>query len=173
MKNAFRVLADPFLPAKARPTAMSKQTLIGTRLEILSRDLAQRLKESPTNKQREAGLAAYEFAVSHASLEYPLVHDALAKLRNRESLASDEEAAIDALFKRVDEESLALGEAVESGQSTRDDYDAAFARARAMAAVSFASGTDPFLSSAEAIYEASFTAEDKNELLGLIESLLR
>jgi len=149
-----------------------KQKAIGSRLEILSRDLAGRLRDAPAQKQRRAGLAACEYAISHAAIDLPLIREALACLREHGTLARDLVAKVDALAVKVDDEYFALKEAAESGKAAPEDWKRCFARARAIASVSFAGKRDPYMASAEAIYEASLTATDTNDFLSHVEAVL-
>lgn len=152
---------------------VTKPKSIGTRLEILSRDLAAQLKRAPVDKQRKAGEAACEFAVTQTRIEHPVVREALARIRSHEAFAEEQRCQVEALQAEMDEKSLKLMEAKEHGQITPDESARAHASARATSAISFAGGADPYLSSTEAIYEAAFTTEDQNGLLSVIEAVLK
>jgi hypothetical protein len=144
-----------------------------TRLETLSPDLAGKLERASAAKQRAASLAASEFAVARAKVEHPLVEKALTKVRATGVLTPKEKAELDALVARLDEEYFALQEAAEEGRASTEDYMRVFGQARAVAALSFAGGDDPFQAATEAIYEAAATTDDKEDLAALLQSALQ
>ena len=144
-----------------------------TRLETLSPDLAGKLRRASAAKQRAAGLAACEFAVSHAKVEHALVEKALEKVRAAGVLTPKEKAELDALAAQLDEEYFALQEAAEEGRASTEDYMGLFGQARAVAALAFAGGEDALQAATEAIYEAAATTDDRQELAALIESALQ
>jgi hypothetical protein len=145
---------------------------IETRLRILSRDLVAKLKECPVEKQRAAGVAACEFAISHAEIDDPSVREALAKFRAGTLPSAVEKTQLEALRAGFDEEYFKQKEAADSGEAARDEWKRVFAKARAVAALIFACEGDPFRACTEAIYEASFTMSDQKELLAVIESVV-
>jgi len=143
-----------------------------TRLETLSPELVRKLQNTTTEKQRAATLAACEFAVTHATVDYPLVDKSLEKLRSSGVLNPKEIAELDALAAQLDEEYFTLQEAAEEGRVGAGDYMRVFGRARAVAALSFAGGEDPFHAATDAIYEASATTDDKIEFVVYVQSML-
>ncbi len=144
-----------------------------TRLDSLSADLTDKLRRASSAKQRAASLAALEFAIARAEVEHPLVEKALEKVRTAGVLTPKEKAELDALAAQLDEEYFALQEAAEEGRASTEDYMRVFGQARAVAALSFAGGDDPFQAATEAIYEAAATTDDKEDLTALIESALQ
>jgi hypothetical protein len=173
MRNAFQPVAGPVVPAKTQSAAESAQKPIATRLEILSRDLADLLRRSSVDRQRKAGEAACEFAVAHTQIEHPVVREALARIRSHEAFTGDQKVQVEALRAEMDEESLERMGAADHGRGAANERQRAHARARAISAISFAGGTDPYLSAAEAIYEAAFTTADQNEIVAIIEAVLK
>jgi hypothetical protein len=144
-----------------------------TRLETISRDLADKLRRASAAKRRAASLAASEFAVVRAKIEHPLVERALEKLRAAAVLTPKDKADLGALVTQIDEEYFALQEAAEEGRANTEDYMRVFGQARAVAALTFAGGEDTLQAAAEAIYEGGATTDDKEELAALIQIALQ
>ena len=143
------------------------------RLHTLSSDLVVKLRRASTAKQRAAGVAAGELAVAKAKVEHPLVAEALRQLRAGHVFTPREKAEVDALVAQLDEEYFNLQDAADAGRADANDYLRAFAKARAIAALSFA-GSDAPEAAADSIYEAAAAmGDDKAELFSLIESVLK
>jgi hypothetical protein len=142
-----------------------------TRLETLSPDVAGKLQRASVANQRAAALAACEFAIARTGIEHPLVEKALKKVRAAGVLTRKEKAELDTLVAQLDEEYFALQEAAEEGRASTEDYVKVFGQARAVAALSFATGEDAFQAATEAIYEAAATTDDKEELSSRILSM--
>jgi len=143
-------------------------------LELLSPDLVTRLRHASSARQRAASLVAAEFAISHAQVEHRLVAKALEKVRTTGILTDEENAEVEVLAARLDEEYFELQEAAEQGIASADEYLRMFAKARAVTALSFAGNEDAFRAATESIYEAAATirGDDKGELFALLESVL-
>ena len=144
-------------------------------LELLSPDLVAKLRLASPDKQRAAALVSCEFAISHARVEHPLVEEALRELHVGTVLIPQRKAKIDALASQIDEEYFDLQEAAQEGRASKEEYLQMFAKARAVAALSFACTEDAFQAATEAIYEAAATIGDTNkrELFALVESALK
>ncbi|MES2793024.1 MAG: hypothetical protein V4719_25655 [Planctomycetota bacterium] len=142
------------------------------RLEALFPDLVDKLRCASDTKQRKAGLAASEFAISHVAFEHTLVKRILEKVRATGILTPKEKAEIDGLAEKFDDEYFAMQDAAEKEQSSSDDYMRSFGKARAVAALSFAGNENAFEAATEAIYEAAATTIDQEELFALIQSVL-
>jgi len=144
-----------------------------SRLETLSSDLVAKLRRASTAKQHAAAVAASELAVAKATVQHPLVDKVLRQLRAGHIFTPQERAEIDALAAQLDEEYFNLQEAAEAGKAPAEDYLRTFAKARAVAALSFAGGDAPE-AAADSIYEAAAAVgDDKSELFSLIESTLK
>ena len=143
-----------------------------TRLETVSRDLVEKLRHSTASKQRAAALAACKFAVTKADVVQAAVTEALETIQKSATLSVQQKAALDALVAQLDEEYFQLQEAAEDGRASTDDYLKVFGQARAVAALMFAGGDVPFDAATEAIYEATATTDDQEELLTLVEAEL-
>ena len=143
-----------------------------TRLETLSPYLKDRLQRASAAQQRTASLTACEFAIRRAEVQHPLVEQALVKIRAGSILTSKEKADLDSLVEQLDEEYFALQEAAAEGRASSDAYLRPFGQARAVSALSFAGEEDAFRAASEAIYEASATTDDADELVALVQSVL-
>jgi hypothetical protein len=142
------------------------------RLEILSSRVSEKFRLAPISRQRAACLAACEIAIAASKTEDPLARDALLQFRAGHGFAPERKAQIDVQAARLDQEYLDVQDAVEKGEATTTDYLHIFAKARAMAALSFAAGNSPD-ALREAIYEAAAAVGgDKSRFLSLIESTL-
>ena len=80
---------------------------------------------------------------------------------------------LDTLVAQLDDEYFQLQEAEEEGQASSEDYMRVFGQARAVAAVAFAGGDDPFEAATEAIYEAAATTDNQGDLVAQIEEALK
>ena len=143
------------------------------RLEVLSADLAAQVHRATPAKRRAACLAACELAVAKVEIEHPLVDSALQQLRVGRVFTSQEKAEIDTLTEQLDEQYFELQQTAEKGNATYADHLRAFARARAVAALSFA-GSDSREDAADAIYEAAAAVgDDKREFFAKINFALK
>jgi len=143
------------------------------RLETLSVELFEKLRRAPPEKQREATLAACEFAVSYAKVDNPIVKEALASLRASGGLSPKQKAELEALAAELDDQYLDLHEAAEEGRATTNDYLPVFEKSLAVSAVAFAATEDPFEASAEAVYEAAIATDKSKELFAAVETALK
>jgi hypothetical protein len=145
------------------------------RLETLSLDLAAELRRATPAKQRAAVLAACDFAISRAGVEEPDAKTMLCQLQAGKEIRPQQRKQIDALVSDLDDEYFHLQEAAEQGQASEQAYLRQFAKARAVAALSFACNEDSYEAATEGIYEAAISVivEDKSELLAVVEAVLR
>ena len=143
------------------------------RLETISPNLVEKLRRAPPAKQRQATLAACEFAIAHAKVENPLVEAALASLRASRGFSPKQKAELEALATRLDEQYLDLHEAAEEGRATTNDYLPVFEKSLAVSALSFAGTEDPFEASTEAVYEAAIATDKNKELFAVVETALK
>jgi len=139
-----------------------------TRLESFAPELAVKLRRASSSEQRAATLAACEFAVAHAFVDHDVIHKVLEHLRTSRSLEPETKAEVKTLVERLDNEYFDLRVAAEGGWTTGAECICVFAQARAVAALSYAGDED----AVNAIYEAAFTVDDKNELFVLVDSVL-
>ncbi|TAL80474.1 MAG: hypothetical protein EPN75_07100 [Beijerinckiaceae bacterium] len=142
------------------------------RLEILSSRVSEKFRLAPISRQRAACLAACEIAIAASKTEDPLAREALLQFRAGESFTPERKAQIDAQAACLDQEYLDMQDAVDNGETTATNYLHIFAKARAMAALSFAAGNSPD-ALREAIYEAAIAAgDDKRQFFAIVEAKL-
>jgi hypothetical protein len=142
------------------------------RLETLAPELLRRLKQASPAKQREAAVAASEFAIEKAKIRDAEVDDARRSLHKGVGLSTAQRVELETLMSNLDNEYFDLLEAAEEGRASTEDYLRKFAQARAISALLFAGKDDPFEASREAIYEAAATSDDKQAFFSVVESLL-
>ncbi|MAG92720.1 MAG: hypothetical protein CMJ48_03065 [Planctomycetaceae bacterium] len=144
-----------------------------TRLASISEELVASLQDASVSKQRAASIAACRFALANASVDDSSVAEAVQVIEGGRSLSEQQGAALDALVARLDGEHLQLQEAEEEGRASSEDYMRVFGQARAVAAVAFAGGGDPFEAATEAIYEAAAATDSQDDLVARIEEALK
>ena len=158
-----------------------------SRLETMSSELFDRLRQTSDDKQRQAAIAACHFAQAHSNLQDPLFLETLQHLHNRQRFSSHEKSQIETLVSQLDEQYFRLYAIDEEKREAADnrsnnereaaekEYMKFFLQARAAACLLFAMDEDSFLASTEAIYEAAATTETDDELkefFDLIRSVL-
>ena len=142
------------------------------RLETLAPELVQRLRQASPAKQRAAAIAASDFALEKGHLQHAVVDEARETLRTAGGMSAAQQAELEALMSKLDNEYFDLQEAAEEGRATIEDYTRKFAQARAVSALLFASKGDPLEASTEAVYEAAAAFDDKRPLFLVVESVL-
>lgn len=158
-------------PASEEATEM-KNTSTMSRLETISKSLATALHHAPANRQRAACLAACEFAIAQTGVGSPAVEQALRMLRSSQPISAELKHALDTLAQRLDEEYFDLQDAAEESDATEDEWKRAFSQARAVSALVFAFGENAFDAASEAVYEATATVDDNQELLAIVSKAL-
>lgn len=142
------------------------------RLATLSAPLAEQILASSTQGRRAAALAACEFAVSRSGLNDSVVSESLATLRAGLTVPPEQRDRLAAAVEVYDERYFAAQEAADGGSGTAAQVLRAFAMARAVASLSFASSGDGPEPVAEAIYEATATTDAPEELFTTLQPLL-
>jgi len=123
--------------------------------------------------QRKACLAACEMAIAKVKVEHPLVEESLQRLRDKRAFTHQEQAKLDALVAELDNQYLALQEAAHQSGASMADSLRSFAKARAIAALYFASKNDTE-ALMDAVYEAAAAVGDnKLELFNAVESAIK
>ena len=155
------------------PAVKPKVRCIMSRLATLSHDLVTKLHGASAVMQRRACIAACELVIDDALLQHPLVSKLFRQLRAGHVFSPQEQKDIDEFVAQSDENYFSLREAAETGEVATGDYLRAFAKARALSALSFAGSNKPDAAS-ESIYEAAAAiGDDKTELFLRIEAALR
>src|ERR1019366_4676665 len=114
------------------------------RLRTLAPRVADALEKSSAARQRAAAAAACQFAVLQTGVRDPIVQQALHSLLTTGGLEPTLRAGIEALVARLDNAYFDLQEAADGRLPGDDDSLRLFGQARAVAAILFASGSDPF-----------------------------
>lgn len=143
-----------------------------TRLRTVAPEMLDKLKQATADEQREAACIACEAAVSHAGVQHPVVAEALATLRRGAPLEEAQRAELQSLAADLDRQYFELQESEEVGHNEeRQDVLKYFSRARAVASLLAAFDVDPFVASAESIYEAAAAFDDPSELFAALDCL--
>jgi hypothetical protein len=133
------------------------------RLETVDRQLARELAAAGPIALRQVAAAIAEFAVVQTDLHDPRADAALRQLRG-ETHSQHAESELARLVEQLDERQWALQDRVDAGEASPQEHVAAFAQARAAAALSAAFDSDPVVAAQEAAYEA-FAAVDDPEAI--------
>ena len=133
------------------------------RLASADPELAVRLAVAPTWARAVAALAACRAVVAATGVVDPRVDAALAAAREGQLGESPEHDAVLVLGDELDDAAWTVQEAVDRGLADQADFEAAFARARAVTAVDVLLDGEPD-GPPEAIYEALYATEDVDAL---------
>jgi hypothetical protein len=154
-------------------TPLSTENTPVSRLEILSIELTEKLRQATVTEQRAVGQAAVDFAVSRVKVEDSIVSESLVTLRTGNSLSPEKKAQLESTIARLDQEYFDLQQAVEEGQAFEVEYLRVFGQARAVAALLCAFKDDPFEAATEAVYEAAAITDEPYLLFTAVERVLR
>lgn len=83
------------------------------RLDELSSELVDRLRQTSEAIQRQAAITACHFAQAHSNLQDPQFLEAFRRLQNRESFSPDERSQIETLVQHLDDQYFDLYEVAE------------------------------------------------------------
>jgi hypothetical protein len=133
------------------------------RLASADPELAVRLAVAPTWARAVAALAACRAVVAATGVVDPRVDAALAAAREGQIGESPEHDAVLVLGDELDDAAWTVQEAVDQGLADQADFEAAFARARAVTAVDVLLDGEPD-GPPEAIYEALYATDDVDAL---------
>lgn len=133
-------------------------------VDLIDRELSERLAHASTEQLRAAALVAVRFALAYADVNDIRITEALAELEQGLHTSESVIRSVQNLVTSLDDVQFDLHERVENGHADREEYSRAFRRARAADAVSQALNPDAFKAATEAIYEAKFAS---NDMLGL------
>jgi hypothetical protein len=142
-----------------------------TRLDTIDATLASRLAQATPEQQRAAAAEAALLAASVTRLSGDVVEAASTALRQRRTDAGLRQQ-LDELTERLDDDGFDLQEQVDNGQATAQQYEAAFARARATSALSYALTEDAEEAAIESIYEAHAAVGDIARLHQVVDPIL-
>ncbi|UOZ07870.1 hypothetical protein [Amycolatopsis sp. WQ 127309] len=130
-------------------------------LASIAPTVAGRLVSMSPTARRDLVVEVCRLAVDRADLTDPLIDVALAAKGSSTPAARRE---IQALTERLDEQAWDIQDQVDAGAAAAEDYDRAFRRARAAAAVGFAAG-ESLESAYDALYEAYYAIGEHETFL--------
>jgi hypothetical protein len=144
----------------------------------LSADLANRLKNSSTEKRRQAVLAACSRAVEHSALTDPIASSVLSRLKAGVEIDERSRLSLDRLVAAWDEAAWMEVDNTHCGDMSL--HAVRFNKARAANALVYAVNQESFsqnswLAAAEAIYEALVCLDDDpkgDDLTQIIDEIL-
>lgn len=137
------------------------------RLDSAAPVVAQRFRQAPSNKRRQAAQVACEQAVVATGVTAPEVSAALAVLRGAAASDASLRERLESLAARFDEEYFQLDE--DGGQTQQALV--CFSKARATSALAFALADDD-TQLHEAIYESIAALDEPSEPVRLVEHSL-
>ena len=142
------------------------------RLDTLAPTFVKSLQSASPAIRRAISLAACEHALAYTRVESALVEPALHCLRMRFTLENAALHDLQILRDRFDGQYFERQSVVESGSCDRSESDAAFSKARAIAALIEVSRDNSLASASEAIYEAAFAVTNQREFLDRLQIML-
>ena len=132
-----------------------------TRLSNLSPRLVKQLQRMSPESLLKVGLVACEQGLAQAMIAHPVVVETVAKLHRGQSLPSGEQASLQELAERWDDEYLTLEDAAEDSPVSTEASVRLFHQARAVAAVVYLADGCSAEQVAEAVYEAHAACDDQ------------
>jgi len=142
------------------------------RLEMVEKELVEKLKLVSEEQRRSAVKVACELAFQACPVEVTIVVESLRQLRSGNKLTTDQVSELDALAARLDEKYFDLQDNLDEGQNLNLEGLQLFSQARAVSALSLASGEDSLMTATEAIYEASSAVDDGTHIFKAVLSVL-
>lgn len=143
-----------------------------TRLGTVAPDLVELLRDQPPTRRRTVALRASGWIVERTALADPRIDAAFLASRNGRLGETDQREAVKQLEDELDERAWGVHEDLEAGRADNEEYLAAFARARAAGAVSWAMDDDDLNAALEAVYEAQAATGELGAVRRLIEEAL-
>ncbi len=137
-------------------------------LKKIAPDLVDLLEQTDDAARRRAATAAVELALQTTDLQGPQVIQAKTALAAGRVGGTPERTAVEALTEELDNVAWDIQDQVESGAASRELYLAAFAKARAAAALAFAFEPNSLDVAFEVIYEANFAVQDLEALKAVV-----
>jgi hypothetical protein len=134
-------------------------------------ELASRLLSATEQQQRDVAIAAAVAAVRAARLSKPLLEESIDELVNHR-YGGPFRDEVERLERQLDERAWTLQEQVESGGARRTEYQEAFRRARAAAAMRMALDPNARTAAADTVSEASQAVGDSPRLAQLVQAVL-
>jgi hypothetical protein len=138
------------------------------RLNSKNPGIVQRLKQATKEQQRNAAIAAAEWALHQSNLGDAELMGISSKIRIVDAISPGDKVKLEVLIEQFDDEYF---QAQDEGLEEAEYLDK-FSKARAVSALLFAGGDDAFNAAAEAIYEALVSTQNDSQLLDLVTKIL-
>lgn len=132
------------------------------RLDLLSPELTKMLAGMTPERQREFAVAACRYALHRANVRTPLILDTFVLLADEAAIPAELLFEVESLMNSFEDKYERLQEADPNSYCEFMNY---FHKARAVAALMRAVGSEGFEQTSECIYEASQTSDDERELV--------
>ncbi len=142
------------------------------RLETLSIDIAQKLRNASVKKKHDVIIAACEFAIKISKIEIKVFKGIIDRIRAGRQISELEKLELKKLGDQLDNNYFELQEAFEEGHATENEYICAFKKARTVYALLFAFEADSTIAALESVYEVASIADDKERYFSLIKKKL-
>ena len=146
--------------------------IVRTRLEIEAPDLAAKLRSSRRANLRAAATAIAKLAVEQLSVQDARIDAGLMAAAAQAWGDSPVRADLQQLTAELDEIAWDIQDHAETGATVEADYEDAFRRARAVAALYFALDIDPANAAAESVYEAIHALDDLDLVYTVVDAAL-
>ena len=134
-------------------------------------ELASRLLSATEQQQRDAAIASAVAAVRSARLSKPLLEETMDDLVH-DRYGGPMRDEVERLERQLDERAWTLQEQIGSGGAMRTEYEEAFRRARAAAAMKLALDADARTAVSETVFEATHAVDDNARLAQLLIAVL-
>jgi hypothetical protein len=138
------------------------------RLEI---ELSNKILKADIEKLKKIILFACNYAITESRLNDSYINIIIEKYKNG-YLDIDDKQKVCELEEKFDNEYFDLLEAEEDDNCEKGGHMIPFRKARALSAVKFCFESDIFISTIEAVYEASMVSDDNSSFLQEIKSIL-
>ena len=140
-----------------------------TRLELLEPSLVKKIKLIDPVKRRAYLLEICRYALAHAWLTDDVVNKIMADLESGAyPKARRHKMALEGLLDELESRQLALRKQVNAGEAPLQDFQEAYALARAANTLLFALDPDSYIALTEATYEAYSITQDLKAVVNII-----
>lgn len=142
------------------------------RLESIEPRLAEKIKNSDSDRLRKVVLLACQFAMNSAPVGNPIAAQALSALEREQRFTGEQLAELNNLQRELDDRYFDLQEQSEGGTETQVEALRYFGQARTVLALLLSQNSDPLIASMEVVYEAASTTDQPADLFDAVVHLL-
>ncbi|WP_207282555.1 hypothetical protein [Pseudomonas sp. FW300-N2F2] len=142
------------------------------RLEMVQKNLVEKLKISSEEQRRSAVKVACDLAFQACPVDVPIVVESLRQLCLGNKLTAEQVSGLDILVAQLDEQYFDLQDSLNDGQNSDVKVLRLFSKARVVSALSLAGGENSLMTATEAIYEASSAVDDRIYIFKSVFSVL-